>query len=235
MTKIIYTALFGSNDELKAPMVITPGWEYICFTDQELKSDVWQIRKIPLRNDGPARTARHVKINFHHYIGADISIWIDASYIINSNLDEWCNKKFVHPFTCITHPDRDCFYEEAAAVVSHGRDSDVNVKPQVDLYRSLGLPEHNGLIASGILMRCNTKEVTDFCDLWWHNLSLYSMRDQLAWPLADWYMPGVCKKVKWHYPTGLEFIYIPHKNRPNRPKKLRWLKDRNIQLKQQFV
>lgn len=234
MIKVIYTALFGANDELKEPMVVTPGWEYICFTDQDLKSDVWQIKRIQVRDDGPARTARYVKINFHKYIEAEKSIWIDASYIINCNLDEWWNR-FVPPFTCIKHPDRDCFYEEADAVISHGRDVDVNVKPQVDAYRSLGLPAHNGLIASGILMRWRSKEVIDFCELWWHHVETYSIRDQLAWPLVDWYMPNMCKKLKWHYPTGLEFIYIPHKDRYNRPKKLRWLQDRGIKLNQQIV
>lgn len=233
MNKVIYTAIFGTNDELKEPMAITPGWDYICFTDQDLKSNVWQIRKMVLRTDGPARTARHVKINFHKYIEADFSIWIDASYIINCNLDEWW-KRFIPPFTCIKHPDRDCFYQEADAVISHGRDIVDNVTPQVQYYKALGLPEHNGLIASGILMRSHTKEVANFCETWWDELCKYSIRDQLSWPLVDWMVPGVCHKISWHYPTGLEFIYIPHKDRYNRPKKLRWLKDRNIKLNQVF-
>lgn len=233
MSKVIYTAIFGSNDELKEPMLITPGWEYICFTDQDLKSDVWEIRKMLPREDGSARTARHIKINFHQYIQEENTIWIDASFIINCNLDEWWNR-FVPPFTCIKHPDRNCFYQEAEAVISHGRDINENVKPQVDAYRTLGLPAHNGLIASGILMRCRIKEVIEFCELWWHHVLIGSIRDQLSWPLVDWYKPNVCKKIVWHYPTGLEFIYLPHKNRHNRPKKLRWLKDRNIKLNQQF-
>lgn len=235
MNKVIFTAIFGDKDELKEPMVVTPGWQYICFTDQDLQSKVWEIRKMLARPDGPQRTARWIKINFHKYFNAENSIWVDASYIINCDLDTWWENFFKPPFTVIRHPDRDCFYEEAQAVIDHGRDTAANVKPQVDTYRALGLPAHNGLIASGILMRWNVKAVRNFCELWWHHVQEYSVRDQLAWPLIDWYYPSVCKKVSWHYPTGLEFIYIPHKDRHNRPKKLRWLKDRNIQLQQQFV
>lgn len=234
MSKVIYTAIFGSNDELKEPQIITPGWKYICFTNQDIQSNVWTIVQRPLLERGPAFTARYYKLMFSHHIDADFSIWIDASYIINCNLDQW-SKRFIPPFTAAAHPDRDCFYEEADAVISHGRDNKDNVLPQIEHYKGQGLPEHNGLIASGILMRSHDRVVINFCTTWWNELCKFSIRDQLSWPLVDWLVPGVCHKIQWHYPTGLEFIYIPHKDRHNRPKKLRWLNDRNIQLKQQFI
>ena len=46
--KVIYTAIFGDYDTLKEPLVITPGWKYICYTDQDFESKVWEIKKVKL-------------------------------------------------------------------------------------------------------------------------------------------------------------------------------------------
>jgi hypothetical protein len=31
--KAVYTFIFGDYDDLKSPTIMTPGWDYICFTD----------------------------------------------------------------------------------------------------------------------------------------------------------------------------------------------------------
>ena len=45
--KVVYTCISGNYDTLKDPTVVTPGWEYICFTDQKVISNVWTIRPLP--------------------------------------------------------------------------------------------------------------------------------------------------------------------------------------------
>jgi hypothetical protein len=69
MDKVIYTAIFGPYEELKEPTVITPGWKYICFTDQPLKSNVWNVNQVK-HGDllSSQRRARQYKILFQNYI-----------------------------------------------------------------------------------------------------------------------------------------------------------------------
>ncbi len=78
--KVVYTALFGNYEELKEPAIITPGWQYICYTDQPIKSNTWQIIKEDA-GVNPQLTARWFKIM--HWIDWEQSIWIDAAFKIN--------------------------------------------------------------------------------------------------------------------------------------------------------
>lgn len=41
---VCYTVISGPYDTLKEPVIETDGWKYICFTDQELVSDIWEFR-----------------------------------------------------------------------------------------------------------------------------------------------------------------------------------------------
>ena len=60
--KVVYTAILGSiYDDLKEPTVISPGWKYVCFTDQPLQSNIWEIRPVPTTGN-PQRQARELKI-----------------------------------------------------------------------------------------------------------------------------------------------------------------------------
>ena len=54
---------------------------------------------------------------------------------------------------CLTHPDRDCLYEEAEAVIEYKKDTErwFQSKPTSILYENY--PKNNGMIASGILYR----------------------------------------------------------------------------------
>ena len=46
MRKAIYTFIIGNYDTLKTPGVMTPGWDYICLTDNPtLKSTIWDVRR----------------------------------------------------------------------------------------------------------------------------------------------------------------------------------------------
>ena len=50
--KVIYTTIFGGYDELTEPYFIPDGWDFICFTDTDLKSKNWKIVKTtPFYND----------------------------------------------------------------------------------------------------------------------------------------------------------------------------------------
>ena len=39
---ICYTCITNKYDNLKDPRVVTPGWKYICYSDEQQKSDIWE-------------------------------------------------------------------------------------------------------------------------------------------------------------------------------------------------
>ena len=46
------------------PTVITPDCRYVCFTDQPLQSEIWEIVPVP-SSDNPRRTSRYYKMKPH--------------------------------------------------------------------------------------------------------------------------------------------------------------------------
>lgn len=206
--KIIYTALFGPYEELKEPIIKTPGWIYKCFTDQYIESSFWQMNYFEKSPPHPQMEARLYKIMRPL---SEQSIWIDASFTINCNLDNFWNQHFKGPITAINHPVRRCVYREADVCIRRGLDAE-NVRKQTKQYAKEGLPFNNGLISSGILLRDNSEQTRQFCDLWWMQIENGSLRDQIGFAYAAWKMP-IINYVNYDYRVRQEFIYTKHFNR----------------------
>lgn len=204
--KVVYTALFGDYEDLKEPTVITPGWEYICYTDQPLKSDVWEIRYCECIGD-PQRGARKLKITgFSEF---DKSFWVDASFIIDTNLDEWWGKYYKGGITAPKHPLRDCVYEEILACIIGHRGDRLELEAQKEEYKKIGIPAHNGIITSGILMRMNDKDTVDLCIEWYKELRKHSIRDQVALAKVS-LNSSILYTYDWDYRKEKDFIYKHH-------------------------
>jgi hypothetical protein len=222
--KTVYTAIFGNYDDLKEPFVITPGWRYVCFTDQDLKSDVWEIIKVPVMDCGPIKTARYYKIMFYKHIKERFSLWIDATFIINTDLNEWWNR-FTPPFTTIKHPFSDCAFQEAQACISLKKDTISRISDKILFYAKVGLKKNSGLIASGVLMRENTDQVQRICKKWWDQVRSGSTRDQIAFAYVD-FGKGITHNIEWDYTKEHEFIHIPHLYKHSRHWKLKTLQEK---------
>jgi hypothetical protein len=207
--KVIYTALFSAYEELKEPRVITPGWKYVCFTDQELKSDIWEIRKVGL-TDTPQRMARYYKLT--KFTEWEKSIWVDASFIIATDLNEWWAKYFSKGFSAPKHPLRNCVFVEALDCIISKRGNKEEVQAQMEEYKKIGIPAKNGVIQSGLLMRENKPEVIKLCEDWWEELKSRSIRDQISFAKVSLNSPVVHTYV-WDYRRERDFIYKHHYNR----------------------
>lgn len=221
--RIIFTAIFGEYEELKEPQVVTPGWRYLCFTDQPFKSSVWEIVTVNRSTISDRLLARECKIQFHKYIGAEESIWIDGAFTINCDLNEWWAKYGpVAPavMTCIKHPMRDCVFEEAAMCIKNNRDNVHKIADQAKEYRKY-VPPHNGLIQSGILMRRrylvldeNDKiyePILRICERWFQETSRHSLRDQISFCRIIMEFPkDLVRYITWDYRSGQEFIFKTH-------------------------
>jgi hypothetical protein len=203
----IFTAIFGPYDQLKDPLVITPGWDYVCYTNQDFKSDIWKIKKINPPGDA-RRAARFIKINFFNFIFSGKSIWIDGSFTINCDLDKFWNENFKGEMTCIKHPIRNCIFEEGAACISLGRGEKELIEKQLLSYTG-NVPKGNGLIQSGILMRQRTRGVIKVCEEWFNEIENYSSRDQISFGKVSMNNP-IINYIEWDYRSGKEFIFTRH-------------------------
>lgn len=182
MRKAIYTAIIGSYDSLKFPLVYTPGWDYICFTNNlDLKSDFWKI--IYLQNDkfSSVKLARKIKILVHLYLpNYNLTIWHDASMQINCNLNSFIQVFLSKEMAIMKHPNRSCIYDEAKTCIALAKDKRKNIMKQVNFYRSTGYPAKAGLVASGIIIRKNSLKINKLMKAWWDQVEQWSHRDQLS-------------------------------------------------------
>lgn len=187
MLKTLYTANFNGYDVFREPAVVTPGWNYIYFTnDKNIKSNIWDVRYV--RNIR-AKEARFIKIMNPACSHHDLSIWIDSSITINCNLDNFIDKYSKSDFNLLKHPNRNCVYQEAEACIKRKKDNVNVIKAQVINYRALGYPFNNGMVATGMLIRKRSKAINDFCEKWWQEVNRFSKRDQLSFNFINWKNP----------------------------------------------
>lgn len=203
----IYTAIFGNYEELKEPTVITPNWKYVCYTDQPITSNVWQIIKMPTPENA-RRLARRIKILAHEYVSDTKHIWIDASFVIDTNLNDWWSKYMKGSFSAPKHPLTSCVYKEILSCLIGNRGEEQLLRQQEIDYIAMKVPSNNGIIQSGLLMRTRDAECIALCNDWWNELELHSSRDQVAFA-------NISRKYNfntyvWNYRAEKDFIYKHH-------------------------
>src|SRR6266850_4333260 len=193
--KVVYTFIFGDYDDLKSPTIITPGWDYICFTDDPtLHSDVWDVRLSPRgRADTQLENKKYAMkhmILFHRYLdGYNLSLSIGAQLEPNCNLDDLMREHF--PATAdmmiCRHEERDCIYDEAEVCKAWVLDDPARIDAHMRRYRAIGYPAHNGLYTTRIIARWHDRpNVKAMCELWWEEYQRGSRRDQLSLNYAIW-------------------------------------------------
>ena len=108
------------------------------------------------------------------------------------------------------HPERNCIYDELIVCVALGKDDEGVMRKQVDLIRSAGFPEKNGLFETNIIYRDHHDyQVIEVMKDWWSWIENYSRRDQLSLPYVLWQHKLEAKSltdISYRYNDGIEFI-----------------------------
>ena len=87
-------------------------------------------------------------------------------------------------FAFFKHPGRDCVYAEAEACVSLGKGNLKELAEQQKEYAKQNFPEHSGLCELTCFIRKNTPEANEAFEKWWAEITRYSNRDQISFPVA---------------------------------------------------
>ena len=216
--KVVYTCITGEYDELKDPMYISEGFDYICFTDNlEMKSSVWDIRPLPEECEdlSQVKKQRYVKINPHKLLsGYTVSVWVDGCVSLCDDLNELLSKVITDDISVYVpeHPNRNCIYKESKTILSMHKDKIDIVKPQMDRYKEEGFPSEYGLLQSNILIRKhNEDDCIRLMEAWFNELKDNSHRDQLSFNYVLWknsdikikYLDKNIYKSKWFRWNGI--------------------------------
>jgi hypothetical protein len=210
---VVYTAIFGGRDTLKEPSILTPGARYVCFTDEPLRSDVWEIVRAAVRVGGPRRTSRWYKLLPHRHFQADYSLWIDGSFRVNVDVRPMIERYLGQADLAVyRHPYRDCIFELSEELIRHRLDDPARIRQQVERYRAEGLPEHAGLIPGGVLLRRHTPAIERFNEAWWHEYEHGSVRDVLGLRYATWRTAIPLAFIDGHVLENPELQFLDHRS-----------------------
>jgi hypothetical protein len=223
--KAAYTFIFGDYDDLKAPSIVTPGWDYICFTDDPtLRSDVWDVRLSDRRRSDrrleQKKFAMKHMILFHQFLNEyDLSLSVGAHVELNCDLNDLMEEQFRSSddmMICV-HPERDCIYDEARVCKDLLLDDPKRIDAHMKRYRTAGYPKNIGLFATGIIARRhNRPSVRSMCEYWWKEYRIGSRRDQLSLNYAIWRsQPVKISAVEYdqQFTVRRNFILHSHKRR----------------------
>lgn len=189
----VYTCISGKYDSIKEPKFnINPNINYIMFTDQDMKSEFWTIKKIPekLNNLDSIQKNRYLKMHPHEVLeGFDYAIYVDGNVQIISDLAGLVNMidkeiGFAMHFHCI----RNCIYQEAVMCQRNKKGNPLGITSDVNRYLQEGYPRENGLLECTMFVTDLHSENSRYIyQAWWEEFQQsLSQRDQLSLPVVLW-------------------------------------------------
>ncbi len=179
----VVTAITGGKDTLK-PQPEYKGVEYVAFVEGDVKDSQWKTRKACDKFKSPVMNAKIHKILAHKYVDTEYIVWIDGSITLKKDPRDLIKLMGDSDFAFFKHPGRDDLYEEATVCVEMGKGDVSEIAEQLKEYARMGTPEHMGLCEMTCFIRRNTKKANLAFERWWAEVTRYSSRDQISFPVA---------------------------------------------------
>jgi hypothetical protein len=209
----VYTAIFGSYDELK-PQPTTPGTDFYCFTDDpDLEMKPWKVRLAKRHHHNPRLAAKWYKMFPHRALPSyRYTLYIDGSIQLSSQESVLILFSYIGAsgLALLRHPDRNNVYDEANFSAQMPKYEGLPLREQVESYRRMGLPPGHGLYAGGILVRDrDVGKNRRFGRCWWRENLRWTYQDQLSLPYVLWRLgvrPHVMPHNLWSNPIVLHDI-----------------------------
>lgn len=190
---IIYTAISNGYDKVKNPSFVSPNCDYICFSDTNIQSDIWEMKKFPEKIDqlDQVRKCRYLKINPHEIFPEyEYSIWIDGNIDIVEDVNNLISLHMTNRqevFVTFKHPERNCIFQEGKECINQKKDDPLLINNQLKKYQEDLMPANNGLVESNVIIRKhNDKSVIGVSASWWKEIDSESRRDQLSFNYVAW-------------------------------------------------
>jgi len=180
MKRVVVTCITNDYDTLKDPWVVTPGVEYICFTDHPEKyaSNAWEIRPLPEQHP---KIDRKIKMLTHKYVDFDQCVWVDGVMHIIDDLRKFYDLLQVASIAVKYHPVRNNYADEIKRAIANGRGDKKILTRQQKKYKSTKAKE-KGLYELGVFAKNNTPYTQAFMEAWWEEFTEFPSRDQISFP-----------------------------------------------------
>lgn len=182
MTVSIISSVYGDYDTPAPPLEQSIDCDWIMVTDGEtVIPEGWHTVTEPRRHMHPRLAAKVAKCRPDLYSNADVTIWIDASFVITSpRFAAWCVDSLgSNVIAQIRHPDRGSIVDEADISSKMEKYNGQPVVEQARHYVSRdGHPDRFGLWATGLIVRCHWGAQTEVFGDWW-------LREQIRWSYQD--------------------------------------------------
>ena len=191
--KVVYSIIIGKYDNIST-FNKQEGFNYFLFSDIKYHGTNWTIISIPKLiekvNVSNIKLTRYFKL-FPHLFFKDyeLSIYIDASYIIKGDLNELLLKTLNPSFNLyiLQHPYRNKVFQEFVAVIKFKKDTKKSVNKVKKKYIKEKFPDNLGLTQNCLIIRNhNNKIIIKLMKIWWNEIKNYSYRDQLSLNYAIW-------------------------------------------------
>lgn len=186
---VLYTAIFGKMGRFNVPNVSIPDVDRFCLTDLNVKSKFYQVKNMDLNHLISVRRQRFVKICIPDEIfdNHEYSVYVDCKrpYSVDFDYLLSCMEEGSDIVTR-QHRRRSCAYDEGEFCIIKKKDHKATILKQLEYYKSQDYPAHNGLHASGLLLRRHTEKMKWFSEFWWQQIEKYSHRDQISLPYVGW-------------------------------------------------
>ena len=201
---IVYSCLIGNYDNVTT-FNRQSGYDYILFTDQKIVNTNWSVLPIPPEVEklkiSDIKKQRYIKIHPHKFFkNYDLSIYIDANYIIKGDLDDFLLNT-LNPIDNIYIPH----YQRGKGVkraiekaIEQKKDKFSLLNETLQRYSENSLLDKKGIVNAGLIVRKHhKKDCIELMDKWWEEVKNYSHVDNFAFNYAV-------------FITGIRFLYISY-------------------------
>lgn len=215
--KVVYSILIGNYDKI-SNFAKQKDFKYFLFSDINYNNTNWTI--IPFsklkknKKISKIKMTRYIKL-FPHLFFKDyeLSIYIDASYTINRDLNELLLRTLNPSFDLylLQHPERNKVFQEFPAVINAKKEKKRIVNLVKKRYIKKKFPDNLELTENCIIIRRhNNKNIIKLMKVWWNEIKKYSYRDQLSLNYAIWKLN---LKIKIYYlPKQFMLDYFIQRN-----------------------
>jgi hypothetical protein len=217
---VVYTAISGRYDFVRRPLYVDDKIDYVCFSDKDIDSEVWTIRKFDKIYQDPTLTAKKPKILAHKYFSNyQYSVWIDGNIQIKKNITSLIEEKIVEDKLIVFkhRENRQTIYEEVNNCLIFRKDKPEIIKEQAKSYYKKGYDDsyfEDGLPECTILIRRhNDVEVKSLMENWWKEIMKYSKRDQISFAYLLWKNKISFAKLNYQKDFHKYFIKKPHRKK----------------------
>ena len=201
---VVYSCLIGDYDNVTT-FKRQKGYDYILFTDQKIVNTNWTVLPIPREVErmklSNIKKQRYIKIHPHKFFkNYDLSIYIDANYIIKGDLDDFLiNTLNPLDIIYITHLQFGRGIHQAIkTAISRKLDKFSVLNDTLTRYNNLKILKKPGIVNAGLIIRKHHKEdCIKLMDKWWEEIEKYSHVDNFAFNYAG-------------YMTGVRFLYMSY-------------------------